>query len=113
MAKPEQTDWSRWSAPQIRALMVLWFAVPMHQTVLAKVHRVRGSTLLSLLDAGLVREICLSEHGEGRTCGMPFWCLTRQGQAVRRDYIRWHRRLKESLGSLPPSMAAIAEASDQ
>jgi len=103
----ERADWSEWTEPQLRALLPLWFAVPVHETALRRTHKVAGNTLHSLVKAGLARRIYLFE-----TPGLPipFVCLTQKGERVRRDYVRWHRSVRAKVGSLPPAMAGIAGA---
>jgi len=102
-------DWSHWSEPQLRALVQLTFAVPMHETYLRRQFKVHGSTIVSLVRAGLIRRHYLSEAGRS-DLGMPYLTLSQHGDAVKRDYVRWHRMVGQKLGSLPPSMAAVAEA---
>ena len=99
-------DWSAYSEPQLKALIELSFAVPMHETYLRQHFRVRGSSITSLIRQGLVRRLFYKE--QNGLSGIPFLTLTQNGDAVRRDYVRWHRRLLEKLGSLPPAMAAVA-----
>lgn len=103
----KQADWSRWSEPQLCCLLALDFAVPLHLTHLRKRYKVRSNTLTSLIDRGLVRKAWLSED-EGQFA-KPFLTLTREGLAVKRDYVNWHRKLHDCLEQLPNAMTKIAE----
>lgn len=102
-------DWSQWSEPQLRCVLALDFAVPLHQTHLTRRHRVRGPTRESLVEAGMIRRHYLAER-EREGLWMPFFTLSQAGLAVKRDYIRWHRSVRDKVGSLPPKMQAVAEA---
>jgi hypothetical protein len=104
-----RADWSQWSEPQLTALLQLSFAVPMHETYLRRQFKVRGPTIVSMVRAGLIRRHQLFEAGRS-DLGMPFLTLSQAGEAVKRDYIRWHQGLKIKLGILPLNLDAIAEA---
>ena len=107
MSGGKTVDWSQWSEPQLRCLLALDFAVPRHQTHLSWLG-VRGPTVRSLEHAGLVRRHRLFEKGR-EDLPMPFLTLSQAGEAVKRDYVNWHRRVLKEVGSLPPAMLAIAE----
>ena len=101
-------DWSQWSKAQLACLMALDFAVPLHETHVARRYNVRENTRRSLLNAGLIaREFF---YAEGASYGMPFFRLTQEGLAVKRDYVNWHRRVANSIGSVPAFMRTVADA---
>lgn len=100
-------DWSEWTPTQLGALLHLSFAMPVHEGYLKRRLKVNGHTLNSLIRAGLARRIF---YREGDCTSVPFITLTQQGDAVRRDYVQWHQRVGAKIGSLPPQMAAVAEA---
>lgn len=104
-----QPDWSQWSEPQLLCLVALDFAVPLHQTHLTKRFKVRQQTRQSLIDAGLIRMVNLADVALPMLAAMPFLCLTREGLAVKRDYVRWVRDVGQKIGSLPASMQAVAD----
>lgn len=89
-------DWSRWSHPQIRAIEALDFVVPLHETHLRRRHKVRGSTITSLIGAGLVERQYLAVRGSDQF-GMPFLALTRDGARIKRDWVRWNERVASAV----------------
>lgn len=101
-------DWSQWSPQQLAALLHLDFAMPVHEGYLRHRLNVRGSTITALINHGAARREYYRER-EGAS-GVPFITLTQAGRAVRRDWIRWNRAVRDRLGFLPPAMAAVAEA---
>ena len=99
-------DWSAYSEPKLRCLLMLDRVVPLHETSV-RVAGCRTNTREALINEGLVDRIYLYE--EGRSTGLPFMLLTRAGAAVKRDYVLWHRKVKSKLGNLPSIMDKVAE----
>lgn len=101
-------DWSEWSERQLAAILLLSFAMPVHERYLCRRLKVHANTVTSLILKGLARR----EFYEDRfkVAGIPFITLTRYGDAVRNDYVNWHKRIGSKIGSLPPTMAAVARA---
>lgn len=93
-----QTDWSEWSEPQIRVLCELDFGPPLHETHLRRRAKARSNTLRSLERAGLIRREWLSEPDA--ICAMPFFRLTQQGQAVKRDWLRWNASVSTKVAAI-------------
>lgn len=91
-------DWSALSAPQIRCIAALDFAVPLHHSHLTRRYDVRGSTIVSLELRGLVRRASLFE--EGSTIPMPFYTLTQAGLAYKRDWRRWNAAVARKIDEL-------------
>lgn len=76
------TIWRALSDSQRCAMVLLDFAVPVHETY-SRRRLVHANTTTSLIEADLVRRIFLYE--EPVRFGMPFLVLTQRGEEVRRD----------------------------
>lgn len=103
-----RVDWADLSERQMIAVMLLSFAMPVHYGYLTRRLKVTGRTVQSLVARGLARHVFYAEDGSRLACG--FVSLTQQGERVRKDYIRWHKRVGAKIGHLPPAMAAVAKA---
>ncbi len=95
MSKQPILQWDHYSDAQLRCINALDFPVPMHATMLRQRYKVRWSTVISLRDKGLLRTVGLSE--EGYATAMPFVVLTREGLAVKRDWLGWLDRVAKSI----------------
>ena len=95
----KSADWSQYSAPQLRCIDALHRICPIHQTILKQRYKVRGPTLRSLVDAGLVRAAPLVERGFEQLTSMPFFTLTQQGLAVQRGWRRWTDSVADKLSA--------------
>lgn len=91
-------DWSALSAPQIRCIDSLDFAVPLHHSHLTRRYDVRGPTIVSLELRGLVRRASLFE--ERSTIPMPFYTVTQAGLAYQRDWRRWNASVARKVAEI-------------
>lgn len=93
-------DWSTLSAPQIRCIDALDFAVPLHWSHMHSRYNVRGPTIESCIRRGLVRREYLRAQGVIDAFAMPFLSLTQAGLAYQRDWRRWNAAVTKKVGEI-------------
>jgi DNA-binding MarR family transcriptional regulator len=104
------TDWSTLSTAQLRCIDALDFAPPLHETHLAKRHKVRGPTVTSLIAMGLIRREYLHDRDHPATLSMPFLRLTQLGLAYQRDWRQWRDRVSRDVAGICGTNAADVAA---
>ncbi|WP_133726849.1 MULTISPECIES: hypothetical protein [unclassified Novosphingobium] len=95
-------DWEDFTERQLDVLLALDFAMPVHEGYARFRLRLPGASISALVGRGLVRRHFYVENPD--LPGIPFLTLSKEGERVRRSWIRWCQRVRDKVGSVPPGL---------